>query len=478
MRVEGDGPIPCRLALVGEAPGYEEQVAGRSFVGRGGQQLWAMLDRCCGLRRRDVYTTNVLKTALPKGKSPTPADLAAAIPDLLDELAQVRPAIVVTAGAVATAVFLGHRPFTDVHGIPHAAEVMGSSYVVHPIYHPMAGLGNKGLLAPFVWDLQQLAALRRGERQPWAPSPQGGQVSWLLEAPRGRHGLLQGRVWALDTEGWADAPWGLSVTADGQTAYVVPATATAALAWLTRQLPGRTVVLHNGLHDLAVLRALGVTVPDGWHDTQVLAYHDLLQTGSGALEASAQNLGTLAYRECGLTLQELTDQPGVDFDTRTIPVTDAVRDYAGWDALAAWRLFQVYAARGYLEYTPYQIDMGQIGLIEAMQRTGLPFDQEGVLAYYTDVLDRLDEAGTALRAKAQRFGLRAFNPGSPVQVRELLTRKVGLSIRKRTKSGLASTNEKALADHRDHPLVQQLQAYRELVKVKGTYVEPLLEALT
>lgn len=476
MRVEPEGDTPCDLMLVGEAPGYEEQQFGRPFVGRVGQELWTGLRRHAGLSRDDFYLTNLIKEGLTKGRDPKAAEIGAALPEFLDEVEAVRPKLIVTAGAVATKAVLGAVTLNNVHGIPHTVEIAGHSCVCLPIYHPASGLGNKGMLAPFAWDLARIRAYLRGDLPVWAPNPLPTTCSWLTRtAMRALEGVKTTHV-GLDTEGWAVAPKLVSFSPDGVRGFVVRAGDREALAWLWRWLEGRIPILHNGLHDIPVLRALGYEL-GAFHDTQVLAYHDLMRTGSGTLEGEAQNLGTTAYRECQMALGELRDIPGVDFDTHTIPDSDEVMEYAALDPIATYRLFMVYAKRGLLEYQPYTIDMGQIGMIEEMQRTGLPFDADGVLGYYMEVIDKMDAATAALKAKAARFGLRDFNPRSHPQVRELITRKIGLRVRKRTKGGQASTNEKALADFKDHEFVQLLQTFREIDKIRGTYVEPLLDAL-
>lgn len=478
MRVEADGAVPCELALFGEMPGWEEQQEGRPFVGKAGRQLWSDMKRFVGLTRDDFYVSNVIKIGLPKGRDPKPDDVSAALPEFLDELEAVKPRVVVTAGSFATRAMLGDVKLADVHGIPHTAEVAGQLYICHPIYHPGAGLNNKGFLAAFAYDLKALAAVLRGDLQPWAATESPAVCSWLEPAAIAELSRLKaGYVTAVDTEGWPDCPWGLSFSVDGLHGYVIKATDNRSLAWFSQWITGKLVVMHNGIHDLPVLRAMGVSV-NGYHDTQVLGYHDIIRTGSGVLESESQNLGTLAYRGAQMPLGELTTIPGVDFDTQTIPYSDAVMEYAGADPCATWRLFCVYRDRGLTDSPPYQIDMGQVGLVERMIETGIPFEYDDAVSYYADVLDKLDACTTDLRAMAARLGNRDFNPGSHPQVRELLIKKIGLRIRNRTKGGLASTNEKALAIHRDHPFVARLQDYRELAKLKGTYIGPLLEELS
>src|SRR5262245_41564776 len=153
MRVEPDGKIPNDLALFGQNPGYEEQLEGRGFVGKSGQQLWADMKRIVGLVRADFYVSNIIKEGLPKNRDPKPHEIAAALPEFLDELDRVRPKVIVTAGAFATKAALGSVVMSNVHGIPHTTEICGRSYTVMPIYHPAAGLHQKGFLSAFSYDL-------------------------------------------------------------------------------------------------------------------------------------------------------------------------------------------------------------------------------------------------------------------------------------------------------------------------------------
>ena len=111
--VPGEGSPLARLALVGEAPGREEERLGRPFVGPAGRLLDALLAEV-GLSRADVWVTNVFKrrpVALRDGReenrAPTAAELRAGLRWLLQELGIVRPRLVVCLGAVALRALLG-----------------------------------------------------------------------------------------------------------------------------------------------------------------------------------------------------------------------------------------------------------------------------------------------------------------------------------------------------------------------------------
>jgi len=478
MRVEPVGPVPCDLMIVEGAPNYESIMAREFFSGKGGSELWAGMERFCGLTRDQFYMTALIKYALPKNREPKPEEVSSAIPELIDELEVVRPKLIITAGAISTKALLGNVKLSDVHGIPHRVEICGNEYVVLPMYHPSSGLGNKGFLSVVAYDLGCISARLKGKFAPWAPASRPWAVEWLTRPGiRSCDRCKAGAVVAIDSEGWPDAPKLFSFTADGDHAFVIRASDAEQLTWLKQWIANKTLVLHGGIYDMGVYRAADVHF-ERFHDTQVLAYHEMIRTGCGVLEAESQNLGTLAYRECGMVLKELSDLPGVDFDTQTIPYSDEVMHYAGEDAIATYRLFKRYEQRGLTNTRPYQIDMGQVPIVENMIATGLPFDVDATFNFYGDILGKLEDTTTELRAKAARYGNRDFNPGSHPQVREIVTRKIGLRIRKRTKGGKASTNEKALAEHQDHPFVKGIQTFRELQKLKGTYLEPLLEELS
>ena len=108
----------------------------------------------------------------------------------------------------------------------------------------------------------------------------------------------------------------------------------------------------------------------------------------------------------------------------------------------------------------------------------MPVDRPGAEAYLAEITEKMDAVRRILQTQARRRGLKDFNPGSHPQVRKLL-QSYGIRVRKRTKgTGQMSTSEKALSGHVSHPFVAGVQEYRELKKLRGTYLIPLLESLT
>ncbi|MCA1656173.1 MAG: uracil-DNA glycosylase [Actinobacteria bacterium] len=146
--VVGEAPAGARLALVGEAPGAQEDRLGRPFVGRAGALLDEVLAES-GLSRAEVAVLNVLKCRPPANRPPRPVETANCRSWLAGQLEVVRPAVVVALGLSATRWFLGPTTLTAVRGRVHLVD----GRPVVPTYHPSAALRFGPTGAP-------LAALR------------------------------------------------------------------------------------------------------------------------------------------------------------------------------------------------------------------------------------------------------------------------------------------------------------------------------
>lgn len=114
--VFGDGAADADLMFIGEAPGEEEDRQGLPFVGPAGQVLNNLLNKL-GLRREEVYITNVVKSRPPGNREPEPDEIAACLPFLKQQIQAVRPRVIVTLGRVATQALLGTKePLTKLRG--------------------------------------------------------------------------------------------------------------------------------------------------------------------------------------------------------------------------------------------------------------------------------------------------------------------------------------------------------------------------
>jgi uracil-DNA glycosylase len=162
--VPGTGPCPADIMIVGEAPGFNEDAQGKPFVGQAGKLLDTLLAGI-GLRREDVYITNVLKCRPPQNRDPMPNEVEACAPYLNGQLKLVEPKVVIVLGRHALERLLpGHGPISRVHG--QMVERGGINYVA--VYHPAAALHNGSL----VDDLQaDFLSVRRYLDAILAPPP-------------------------------------------------------------------------------------------------------------------------------------------------------------------------------------------------------------------------------------------------------------------------------------------------------------------
>ena len=105
--VFGEGPPGARLVFVGEAPGREEDIAGKPFVGEAGKLLTRIIENGMGLKREDVYICNVLKCRPPKNRDPEKDEIKTCIPFLKEQIRIIRPEVICVLGRVAGRVLLG-----------------------------------------------------------------------------------------------------------------------------------------------------------------------------------------------------------------------------------------------------------------------------------------------------------------------------------------------------------------------------------
>ena len=149
--VPGEGADDADVMLVGEAPGASEDEAGRPFVGRAGKFLDSLLEEA-GLARGDVFITNVVKARPPGNRDPKADEIGHYMPWLEQQLALIRPRVVIPLGRHALAHFVPGRKISEVHGELIAA---GDRWIV-PWLHPAAALHNQGLRETLLADARAL----------------------------------------------------------------------------------------------------------------------------------------------------------------------------------------------------------------------------------------------------------------------------------------------------------------------------------
>jgi DNA polymerase len=138
--------------IVGEAPGFNEDVKGQPFVGAAGKLLDTLLGQI-GLSRDDVFITNVLKCRPPQNRDPMPNEAEECIPYLRQQFALVRPKAVLILGRHALERMLpGVGTISRVHG----QIFVRSGVAFMPCYHPAAALHNGSLLTDLQRDFDRV----------------------------------------------------------------------------------------------------------------------------------------------------------------------------------------------------------------------------------------------------------------------------------------------------------------------------------
>lgn len=137
--VFGDGSPDAEIYCLGESPGYHEDQQGKPFVGQAGQLLNQLL-ASIGIKREDVYISNVVRFRPPQNRDPQPEEIAAFQPYVDREIEIINPKIIVTLGRFSMGKFLPYVKISSVHGKPQVLEWKGKKITVVPMYHPAAAL--------------------------------------------------------------------------------------------------------------------------------------------------------------------------------------------------------------------------------------------------------------------------------------------------------------------------------------------------
>lgn len=157
--VSGEGNPYSSVVFVGEAPGEEEDRQGRPFVGRAGRYLTEKIKEVLGLRREEVYITNVCKCRPPENRKPTPSEIRACFPYLKKEIEIIQPKVICCLGSTAGEGILGKTfPITKLRGkvypYPYDPKIK-----VLLTYHPAYILRNPSAEGEFVEDLRRVLSL-------------------------------------------------------------------------------------------------------------------------------------------------------------------------------------------------------------------------------------------------------------------------------------------------------------------------------
>lgn len=160
--VFGEGAAHARVVLIGEAPGEQESLQGRPFVGKAGKNLDEFL-ALSGIERAAIYITNTVKYRPVKrsaagnmvNRTPTQEEIRLNLPFLKRELALIAPEVIVTLGNVPLRALLGNGQSI---GVCHGQWLSYEGRRLYPLYHPASVIYNRALKPVYEEDVIRLGA--------------------------------------------------------------------------------------------------------------------------------------------------------------------------------------------------------------------------------------------------------------------------------------------------------------------------------
>ncbi len=173
--VPGDGPADAKIMFVGEGPGFHENEQGKPFVGAAGKFLSELL-ASIGMKREEVFITNVVKCRPPQNRDPESDELKACNAYLERQIALIKPKVIVTLGRYSMEKFFPGAKISAIHG---QARTLGGRLVV-AMFHPAAALHQpqyRSLIEQDFKKLPELIAKAEAAETPKPPDDNPEQMS-------------------------------------------------------------------------------------------------------------------------------------------------------------------------------------------------------------------------------------------------------------------------------------------------------------
>jgi DNA polymerase-1 len=517
--------------FIGEAPGAEEDISGKPFLGKAGQLLDRVLYEA-GVLRSSLAIANAVACRPTDNRKPLPKEVAICWKHLDQEIRELKPELIVPLGDTAMKRLLpGVGTITKIHGQWFISDEYKCRIL--PLYHPAYVLRNEADLIPkFREDLRKVAAFLAGDGIPEAAPTDYyvvetmAQLDWMVEQ------LHSHSRWAcdLETSGFSflkDHIFIASFSWEEYTAVLVDVRAEELQAHIDEvweklaEVFGNDSekILHNGSFDIEFLLSRGIHVENYYADT--LLMHYLLN------ENTRHGLEILAYEFTDkggyeLPLQQYVAQNKIE-SYEDIP-PDMIHPYALGDADVTLRSFNKMLPRIYeegLERVLFEVMMPASVVLIMTEMQGvsidLPYlqktkqkyqemiDEQKMIVYATPqvvayeeerkaaIVDEFQAKYVGSRALQNRFAVfddylasRApedlefrFNPASNKQLRELLIDRMKLPVVKYTKKGKKNTTNPSLdaevlevyATKHKHKFCAALSRISTLQHLKSTFLD-------
>lgn len=454
--VLGQGPAPCEVMIIGEAPGETEDEIGLPFVGREGAFLNECL-RYAGVKRSDVYVTNAVHCRPPNNRTPTVKELKACSQWLDEEIAAVEPKFVLLLGAMAMKAALGLTGLDKHRG--HEVHRDGRVYKI--TYHPAYGLRNPKAQDVIKEDVRQFFKLVRGELADEVTYTQvtpenksafnfwlahQTEVSWDIETTGLDPFSGETRIVSL---GFSNGKEQWVIVLDHSDYKLHPIQQASLVNAVAVVLKGKRIITHNGKFDSVFTAAKFRHTIYPTADTMLL-YH-------------------LVDENASLELKNILSREFPSFKDYNVPLgvkhgggsLEEHCTYLAKDVYYTYHLWQ--HAKATAEPRVLKI---HDELAVPLQRVYIDAEVHGVYLDPQAVDDAWDQWTCARQAAEEALGEYAdVNWGSSQQVAKVLFEDLKLPPAYYTPKGKPSTNEATLVELADkHPLPELILASREVKK--------------
>src|SRR3989338_142466 len=158
--VPGEGSLNAEIMFIGEAPGRNEDLQGKPFVGRAGE-VFDQLLTSIGLTREEIYLCNILKCRPPGNRSPLGGEVHACVGSLDIQIKVINPKIIATLGKYATTYIfekfsLPSTNISSVHGKSFDVETSFGLKKIIPLFHPAVATYDPNKIEILLEDFQRL----------------------------------------------------------------------------------------------------------------------------------------------------------------------------------------------------------------------------------------------------------------------------------------------------------------------------------
>jgi len=233
--------------------------------------------------------------------------------------------------------------------------------------------------------------------------------------------------------------------------------------------PSIEKIAHNIKYDLKVLQRYGIEVAEPLFDTMIAHY--LINPEA---KQSMDFLSTFYLNYQPVSIETLIGKKGKGQGNMRDLTPEEICDYACEDAditLQLKQLFEPEIQKPHLSELFYKMEMPLVKVLKDMEFEGISIDVPALVDYSKE----LDKTLIRLDAEIKAAAGEDFNIDSPKQLGEVLFEKLKISSKaKKTKTGQYATSEDILQKHEhDHPIIPMILEYRQLRKLKSTYVDPL-----